>query len=206
MADRADVDALLRILPNDHGADEHVDWTAVEAHLGTSLPCDYREFMAVYGGGSIDDLGIMPPLPSGKGWAGSISGHTEDLRDRWDRDGGVPGHPLSADHVLPWGSGCNANELGWLMTGPDPDEWPVVVWRRHGSPHWALFECGMAEFLRRLMTAEFDECPLSDLSLWGRVGTFVHHRVQEARFHSGLDPMTGEPDPYAGTFGGRHTA
>ncbi|MFJ3654108.1 hypothetical protein ACIPPR_12435 [Streptomyces nigra] len=50
------------------------------------------------------------------------------------------------------------------------------------------------------MTAEFDACPLSDLSLWGRVGTFVHHEEQERRFYAGLDPVTGEPDPYAGMF------
>jgi hypothetical protein len=35
-------------------------------------------------------------------------------------EGGVPGIELGADRVLPWPSGCNANELGWLMTGPDP--------------------------------------------------------------------------------------
>ncbi|MFF1398943.1 hypothetical protein ACFVZD_34670 [Streptomyces sp. NPDC058287] len=50
------------------------------------------------------------------------------------------------------------------------------------------------------MTAEFDECPLSELSLWGRVGTFVHHEEQERRFHAGLDSMTGELDPYADMF------
>ncbi|RDS66092.1 hypothetical protein DWC19_05765 [Streptomyces sp. M7] len=76
----------------------------------------------------------------------------------------------------------------------------MVVWRRHGDPHWALFDCGMRDLLRRLMTAEFDACPLSDLSLWGRAGTFVRHEEQERRFYAGVDPMTGEPDPYAGMF------
>ncbi|CAM3911786.1 SMI1/KNR4 family protein [Kibdelosporangium persicum] len=201
MADRADIDALLRVMPNDHGADERVDWAAAEARLGTSLPDDYRAFMAVYGGGAIDNLIILPPLPTDNSWSGSISEHTKQLRDLWDTEGGVPGVPPGANQVLSWGTGCNANELGWLVTGLDPNLWPVVVWRRHESPPWALFECGMAEFIRRLMTAEFDECPLSDLSLWGRVGSFVHHREQQRRFHAGLDPMTGEPDPYADMFG-----
>jgi hypothetical protein len=35
-------------------------------------------------------------------------------------EGGVSRIELGADRVLPWPSGCNANELGWLMTGPDP--------------------------------------------------------------------------------------
>ncbi|RSN55499.1 hypothetical protein DMH01_32665 [Amycolatopsis sp. WAC 04182] len=181
-------------MPDDHGADERVDWAAVEARLGTSLPGDYQAFMAVYGGGAVDNLVVLPPLPTGSGWSGSISEHTRQLRDLWEIDGGGSGVPL------PWGTGCNGNELGWLMTDPDPDRWPVVVWRRHESPRWALFECGMAEFIRRLMTADFDECPLSDLSLWGRVSSFVHYQEQQRRFQAGLDPMTGEPDPYAGMF------
>jgi hypothetical protein len=201
MASRADVEALQRILHSQWGADEQVDWSAAEAALGTALPSDYRGFMAVYGGGGIDELSILPPLPTGNGWQGSITGHVEEFRELWAMEGGVPGIQLGADRVLPWASGCNANELGWLMTGPDPDQWPVVVWRRHDRPHWALFDCGMAAFLRCLMTADFDECPLSDLGLWGHVGTFIHHEEQERRFHAGLDPMTGEPDPYAGMFG-----
>ncbi|WP_405968522.1 hypothetical protein OG613_41535 [Streptomyces sp. NBC_00015] len=42
--------------------------------------------------------------------------------------------------------------------------------------------------------------PLGDHSLWGRVGIFGHHEEQERRFRAGLDPMTGEPNPYADTF------
>jgi len=159
MTGRTDLDELLRIMPDDHGADERVDWSAAEAHLGTSLPSDYQAFMAVYGGGAVDNLVILPPLPTGNGWSGSISEHTRQLRDLWANDGGVPGVPPGADAVLPWGTGCNGNELGWLMTGPAPDLWPVVVWRRHESPRWALFECRMTEFIHRLMTADFDKCP-----------------------------------------------
>lgn len=199
---RAEIEALLRLMPAEHGADEQVDWPAAEARLGTRLPGDYRAFMAVYGGGSIGELSILTPLPTAEGgWQTSIAEGTAQLRGLWDLDGGVPGVEAGAERVLPWGSGCNANELGWLMSGPDPDRWPVVVWRRHEAPHWALFPCGMVDFLHRLMTARFDACPLSDLSLWGRVGTFVHHREQQRRFHAGLDPMTGEPDPYADMFG-----
>ncbi len=87
MTGRTDIDALLRIMPNDHGADERVDWAAVEAHLGTSLPSDYQAFMAVYGGGAVDTLVILPPLSTGDSWSGSISEHTE-LADSAN-DGGV---------------------------------------------------------------------------------------------------------------------
>jgi hypothetical protein len=59
MAGRADVEALQRILHSQWGADEQVDWSAAEAALGTALPSDYRGFMAVYGGGCIDELSIL---------------------------------------------------------------------------------------------------------------------------------------------------
>lgn len=87
----------------------------------------------------------------------------------WEREGGVPGITADCSAVLPWGSGCNANELGWLMLDPDPDKWPVVAWRRqirYGDSRWALFDCGMVGFLVKMMRAEFDVCPLGDTSLW----------------------------------------
>ena len=200
------VEALVRIMPPEHGADEGVDWDAVEAQFGTPLPADYRAFMAVYGGGSIGgQLSILPPLQPDDGWDDmAIAGETASLRYYWEQDGGVPGAGLGADAVLAWGVGSSSPDLlGWLRTGPNPDEWPVVVWRRHvsyGEPAFVRFDSGMAEFLRRLLVAELDECPLSDVSLWGRPERFVHWREQQRRFRAGLDPITGEPDPYAGMF------
>jgi hypothetical protein len=193
------VQALLEIMPADHGADEELDWAVVEETLGVGLPGDYKSFMAVYGGGSIGDdgMGVHVPLPvEAPQWdPGSIQSLTQNLRDMWDREGGVSGVSLGSDAVLSWGSGCNADELGWLMSDPDPDKWPVIVARRHGRPSWAMFECGMVDFIRRLMLADFDECPLSDLSLWGRTESFVHWREEQRRSLAGLDPATGEPDP-----------
>ncbi|MFF4875453.1 SMI1/KNR4 family protein [Micromonospora sp. NPDC000668] len=204
----AQVDALIRIMPPRHGADEEVDWDAAEAQLCTRLPADYRAFMAVYGGGSIGgQLSILLPLPVDSVLSGgTIAGETPNLRHYWEEEGGVAGTEPGADAVMAWGVGCsNPDLLGWLMTGPDPGQWPVVVWRRHvpwGEPSLALFDCGMVEFVRRLLLAGFDQCPLSDVSLWGRIEPFVHWREQDRRFLAGLDPITGEPDPTADMFKG----
>lgn len=189
--------ALLDMVSPHHGADEQVDWPAVQATLGTRLPTDYMRFMSAYGAGDIGELGIYAPLLAEHypQWnPGSIQEATGSFRDLWEMDGGVPSATADSSLVLPWGSGCNANELGWLMLDQDPEMWPVVVWRRHiryGDSHWALFDCGMVDFLVKMLRAEFPVCPLGDASLWGTTAPFVHWREQQRRWLAGLDPMTG---------------
>ncbi|MFI2206701.1 hypothetical protein ACH47Z_39450 [Streptomyces sp. NPDC020192] len=200
-----DVEALLRIVPAEHRGEERMDWTAAEAALGTRLPSDYMSFMDTYGVGDIEELVILPPLPVNVPSLSDchIGAMSEGLRWVWEKEGGAPGVSARPETVLPWGSGCNANELAWLMTDSDPDKWPVVAWRRqvsYGESRWAIFDCGMVKFLTRMMLAEFDKCPLGDASLWGRPGTFVSWREQRRRLVAGLDPLTGEPDPYAEMF------
>lgn len=198
----SEVEALLRVVPADHGADERVDWTLVERELGIGLPADYKSFMAVYGAGSLGDLAIFPPLPVDyPQWdPGSVSEQTGRLRELWAVEGGIPGVAEDPDCVLAWGAGCNANEVGWLMSGSDPAMWPTVVWRRHSTPRLAVFDCGMVAFIRRMLLAQFDECPFSDLTLWGRPAAFVHWAEEQRRWLAGLDPETGEPDPVVADF------
>ncbi|MEU9339464.1 hypothetical protein AB0D49_41060 [Streptomyces sp. NPDC048290] len=205
MAVHPDVEALLRIAPPEHRGEERIDWAAAEAALGTRLPSDYTSFMDTYGVGDIGELVILPPLPVDVPNLSDchIGSMSEGLRWVWEKEGGVPGVSAGPEDVLPWGTGCNANEMAWLTTDADPDKWPVVTWRRqvsYGESRWAIFDCGMVKFLTRMMLAEFDECPLGDASLWGRPGAFVSWREQRRRLVAGLDPLTGEPDPYAEMF------
>lgn len=205
MAVHPDVAELLRVVPADRRGGEQIDWLAAEAVLGTRLPSDYMSFLDTYGAGDIGELVIVPPLPvEVPGWeACHMATASRNLRTLWAADSGVPGVDATGGTVLAWGTGANANELGWLTTDPDPQNWPVVVWRRQvgrDTSPWAMFDCGMAGFLSRLMLARFDECPLGDESLWGKPGRFVSWREQHRRSVEGLDPFTGEPDPYADMF------
>ncbi|MEU9979585.1 SMI1/KNR4 family protein [Streptomyces sp. NPDC051014] len=173
MSAESSLEPLLSLVSNEHGADEQVDWADVEEALGVGLPSDYKAFMSVYGAGGIGDLGILGPLPVNYlQWdPGSIVDSAPPFRDLWDGEGGVPGIEADGSSVLPWGSGCSANELGWLTLDPNPDRWPVVAWRRqisYGDSRWKLFDCSMVDFLIKMMRAEFDECPLGDASLWGK--------------------------------------
>ncbi|MFC7639101.1 MULTISPECIES: hypothetical protein [Streptomyces] len=57
----------------------------------------------------------------------------------------------------------------------------------------------MTEFLVRVLRADFDECPVSNATLWGE-GTARLLNFREERFlDEGVDPWTGESlDPFAG--------
>jgi hypothetical protein len=192
--------ALMAVMPPDDGADEQVDWEAMRRAWGVGFPSDYIAFMGLYGAGGIDDvLGVLTPEASpkpldGPGLAG-MAAETANLRHMWETEGGPDGIDAGPDAVVAWGVSCGADVLGWLTVDDNPDNWPVILWERHGWPHWKTYDCGMAEFLRRLFARGFEACPLSDASLWGEPSPkFVHWREEQRRWESGIDPYTGEPD------------
>jgi hypothetical protein len=81
------------------GGGDAIDWSALESQ-GGYFPSDYKEFVAVYGGGDIDDiLGInTPPVP------GSIA-DMEQLEPRETDLAESATDPSSRVRVLPFGQG-----------------------------------------------------------------------------------------------------
>ncbi|MCZ4121671.1 SMI1/KNR4 family protein [Streptomyces sp. H39-S7] len=199
MASEADFQALMRIMPPHAGAGDVVDWAAVEQGWGFQFPVDYKRFMEVYGGGAIDNyLATISPEPFGldAAFQGMIS-ETRNARANWDRRPGGQGVVTASSSLVVWGVDASADLLCWVTDGADPDRWPVMVWNQDDR-QWTVFNCGMADFLLRMFRAEFDECPLGDLSLWGEADPQFLHTNEEKRLRAaGLDPWTGEPDPFA---------
>ncbi|MEV1065864.1 SMI1/KNR4 family protein [Streptomyces sp. NPDC050263] len=194
---------MRRIMPSHPGAGDTVDWDAIEASWGTRFPSDYKEFIAEYGEGAIDDyLALMVPEthvgPGGESSYLGMQHESENAEDVWRAaNPGVAETP----HLIAWGVDSSADILCWLATDTQPDKWPVVVWSR-GDARWTEYACGMVEFVCRLFRAEFDECPLGDVSLWGIGSARFLHKEEEQRLRkAGISPWTGEPDPYAGMFG-----
>ncbi|WP_405363504.1 SMI1/KNR4 family protein [Kitasatospora sp. NBC_00085] len=53
-------------MPPHDGSGDIVDWDSVEETLGVPLPSDFRDFVAVYGAGSIDDQVEIASLEAGE--------------------------------------------------------------------------------------------------------------------------------------------
>lgn len=195
------IERLKRLMPPHEGAGDVMDWGAVEAEYGHAFPRDYMEFTSVYGDGSIDEfLSIYVPRRSDSEppFVDRLPARTvaSASMQEWKRGSFASVHTL--DQMLLWGQTSSADALCWVVRHEDPDRWPVAVWARHGGG-WDIYDCGMTEFLWKLLVADFPECPLSDDTLWGNASPrFLHCREEMRLRNAGLDPRTGEPDPYAG--------
>lgn len=197
------MDTLRQLMPAHPGAGDAVDWTAVEHSWRTGFPRDYQEFITLYGEGAVDDyLSFLLPEPrTAEGVEPTYQGmeaETLNALDFW-QDRAPEGSEQSG--LIAWGVDSSADILCWRVTDSDPDAWPVVVWNQDDAA-WLEYPCGLVEFLCRVLRAEFDECPLGSVNLWDNASPRFLHHDEEARLRSqGLDPWTGEPDPFAGMFG-----
>lgn len=73
----------------------------------------------------------------------------------------------TSPRLITWGVDSSADLMCWDASGEDPAAWPVLVFNR-GDALFRRYDCGMAEFLTRVMLGDFPECPLGDDTLWGR--------------------------------------
>jgi hypothetical protein len=186
------------------GAGDDVDWPEMEQSWGVKFPDDYRGFMRIYGHGGIEDAFSIAAMDTMEhpDSASSVARETANARGLWEpapapRGAGTGPHP-----VIAWGVTVGADIVCWNVKDADPNRWGTAVWRRHAHPHWEFHKCGMVEFLILLLSRGFSECPLSDASLWGAAPVkFLHWREEGRLVREGIDPWTGEPDPYAGMFG-----
>ncbi|MGW2911259.1 SMI1/KNR4 family protein [Streptomyces asoensis] len=176
-----------------------VDWKCEAAALGlASFPGDYQEFISTFGAGSFEDALFVSIPRSGTPAAPLTVGPLPDLEamDDWQDSDAQARYPLA--NMLVWGQTNSADALCWVTTDSDPNRWPVAVWARQDGG-WAVYECGMVEFLVRVLRADFTSCPLSSTTLWGRGSArFLNFRDEERLLDEGVDPWTGESmDPFA---------
>jgi hypothetical protein len=77
-----------------------------------------------YGGGEFDD-DLYVCTPPGRGIGFISAGVGKLLAD------GVPKVTLCIQMPMEY---SNGDDAFWHCTGDDPDQWKVIVWRRHARP------------------------------------------------------------------------
>ncbi|MGW5658907.1 SMI1/KNR4 family protein [Streptomyces sp. NPDC003758] len=201
-----DWETLLRLMPPSAESDASADWGRMRESWGKEFPSDYKQFIEAYGAGSIENyLVVLAPEAKEERLATEGDGmvhETANAEAAWARgEERSPELAAATPELIAWGADASSDILCWDASGDDPDTWPVLV-RNRDDNLWSRYDCGMVEFLSRMLRADFDECPLGGLSLWGKQpATFLNEREEKRLLRQGLDPWTGEPDPYAGMFG-----
>ncbi|MGA5216219.1 hypothetical protein ACPCAE_09080 [Streptomyces cinereoruber] len=187
-----DLETLRRLMPPKAAPETSVDWARMSESWGTEFPPDYRAFMEVWGPGAIADFfQVQVPEPKAEELSSPYGGmlvETLTAEDAWASFGKEPELEGARPRLIAWGSDAAADIVCWDASGDDPSAWPVLVHHR-GKGIWQRHDCGMVEFLVRVLRAEFPANPLSDLSLWGRhPALFLSESEEERLLEQGLNP------------------
>ena len=121
-----------------------IDWSALERQ-GACFPGDYKEFVAAYGGGDIDDILSIdtPPVPDSIAFMEGLKPWETDLAESAT-------DPSVKVRVLPFGHSLDGDVVFWECRSEDPDDWKILVFKRQHGPYesaWRRFDYGMVDLL-----------------------------------------------------------
>ncbi|MFC0551658.1 hypothetical protein ACFFHJ_12275 [Planotetraspora thailandica] len=189
---------LTQILPPPLAEVEVLAWDDIQAEWGTAFPRDFRDFMDIYGQGSIDDLVAVAPPENRAGEPGvrtvrRVAPGVESEFHTFYGEVVFPAWPAPGS-LLRWGVTPIGYDLMWRVTGGDPDEWPVVV--AGYRPRFAFeFPYGMAEFLVRMLGDRLER----PTNLPGIVG-YPHSRFLSDQEEGALQAAGQDPWAYLDDF------
>ncbi|MFE0458927.1 SMI1/KNR4 family protein [Kitasatospora sp. NPDC058965] len=175
---------LAAIVPPHPGAGDAIDWAEARCKWGTHFPADYRDFVSVYGGGSINNsFFIGLPLEVAQGPRSPLT--FEELND----DGYglldlAPEEDPALRGWISWAADCSASHAFWDTSDPDPDKWSTLVLERGGD--WVDYDCGMVDFLIGFLTKEISPQPMGMFS--PERPTFLNWREVRRLKAEGIDP------------------
>jgi hypothetical protein len=149
------VEQLTRLLPRPV-AGRPKNWASVTRQLGTELPTDYKEFIDIFGGGSVDGyLWVLEPDCANPGYdlLDSVTERAEALEYLWSSSEEKPARLTEAGaRLIAWASTDNGEFAYWLARpGQHPDDWTVMINEARGEC-WEHFDMGFARFLRSTLT------------------------------------------------------
>ena len=168
---------------------DHIDWDRVAEGSGLRFPADYRDFVAVYGGGTIDDFLTIstPPVP-GSVYGNLLTRGRGHVNERVVRElAGVVDDP-AAYPLLAFAATSGGDEVLWLCDNPDPDKWRILVRGRHTVNRWSVFNLNLLNFLLAMICGELAN-PFSQSGFPASPCRFTGWREEDAYFES-LGPPT----------------
>ncbi|CAN3985902.1 SMI1/KNR4 family protein [Kitasatospora purpeofusca] len=129
-----------------------VDWEEIARSTGLRVPADYRDFVAVFGGGELNEyLAVRIPPVEGRPESRLLEGLGFDPREEPQPGGGAGAVELSEEgRLLPFATTINGDVVFWICDSLDPESWDVVVFRRqvsYGTAPWRRYGMGFGEFL-----------------------------------------------------------
>lgn len=131
------------------------EWISVESTIGTELPSDYKEFIDLYGSGSIDRfLTIFDPFSRNENTnlLDAIRTKLEALRELQDEFQSERKYAIFPEPggLLPFGGTDNGDVLFWKTSGK-PEAWSVVI-NESRAPEYEEFSSCMTDFLVGVLT------------------------------------------------------
>lgn len=159
---RDELGSLTRLLPPPKAPKGLArSWSEVERELGTKLPSDYKEFVHLYGSGTISGgLTIWNflnstsfPSPVNEYLIGDNS--VIQLYKLMESQGTELPYKLypQPGGLLPFATHLDVHHLNWLMSG-DPEKWDVIYWFSDGLEFIHFAEVSFVTFLLRCIEGQ----------------------------------------------------
>ena len=132
-------------------------WQSVGHKLGIELPGDYKDFVATYGTGAVDNfLWVLNPFSKNEHLNLNNQARVRlDAQRRFFAESGTAA-PFAlypdANGLFPWGITDNGDVLYWLCKG-SPSTWVIVVCDSRAS-RWREFKLSTVQFLAEVLTKE----------------------------------------------------
>jgi hypothetical protein len=189
------VQAFTRLVPPPPPTADLPPWSEARREIGFSFPADFRDFVDVYGVGSVDDefYVFAPSLkPAEHGRSAGFPGFLEwttrglgrsvaDMRENAlvlgnEESFPYPIYPEVGGLIL-FALNGNGDMCFWDSRAADPDDWTVVIYVQ-SARLWVPFDGCMADLLVAAVHRQLPEAPFllgfnEEDHEWIRVATWA---------------------------------
>jgi hypothetical protein len=165
---------LNDLVPPPEGGGDSISWEAHFPGLPAGLPEDYRNFISMYGGGTLDGYLIVASPAMELANRSAVPKMEDALLRPIDLKylGSYSDTPASM-RLFPFAFSGSSDAVYWHRDSDDPNSWRVFVRMRHPAPRenaWRFYDFGAVEFMVRWLRSDIenpfgsDEFPTGDPS------------------------------------------